>query len=303
MAQVPITLMPRPGEMGLLAYPELLAESTGTAWSEFVRIAKTADLEAKPRGSMCHGRDVVLHLGDWPEQRHVRDITNDAINGVTGDEDRDSITRAILGAHHDVSNEAAIAALEAARDAMIAWWDSPAAQELAAAPVSSALGTLPLATWMHASAYQLALSALDLRPCGAVVSELLMDCGLTALVDVTGALAAREGITGTITAVTPTLTIGFGASDGHWRTGDPDEPAPGVSATSEIILDVTSGRADVVGLYRRGDLTVRDLPALMPLAPIVTNVPGIPGGAALRQAITMMSAVSGLLSKFPFGRR
>jgi hypothetical protein len=66
---------------------------------------------------------------------------------------------------------------------------------------------------------------------------------------------------------------------------------------------VTAGRADVPGAVRRKEIAVHDLNGLMALAPIVEQVPGIPGRAALVGAIRATTAVTSVLRMLPFGRR
>jgi hypothetical protein len=47
---------------------------------------------------------------------------------------------------------------------------------------------------------------------------------------------------------------------------------------------------------------LHDVPGLMALAPLVEQVPGIPGGAALNASMRAVSAVGSLLRRLPFGR-
>jgi hypothetical protein len=137
------------------------------------------------------------------------------------------------------------------------------------------------------------------------VPDALLDNGLVGLTDIIGALAARQGLTASISATTPTVTVGSGAQSGAWATRRLDETAdelgPGVRGSTRLLLEVTAGRADVPGAYRRGELGVEDLTGLLALAPIVEQVPGIPGRGALLTAIRTTQALGSVLRLF--GRR
>ena len=65
------------------------------------------------------------------------------------------------------------------------------------APTPGPVGVLPLLTTILAEAYELAVHALDLRDAGAAdPPPALLDAGLAALAEVTGALAAAHGVSG-----------------------------------------------------------------------------------------------------------
>ena len=72
-------------------------------------------------------------------------------------------------------------------------------------------------------------------------------------------------------------------------------------------MDVTAGRElNVPGRWRDGSLVTHDLPGLLRLAPVLEQVPGIPGGAALRtasKAIGGLSRIAGLLGGYLSGGR
>ena len=92
---------------------------------------------------------------------------------------------------------------------------------------------------------------------------------------------------------------GFGAGNGDWVVARLGEPAgPTVTASTRAILDITSGRtANVPGLVRSGDLRLHDVPGLLRLAPLVDEVPGIPGAGALRAATTSLGVASSVLGR------
>jgi hypothetical protein len=173
------------------------------------------------------------------------------------------------------------------------------------------LGTLPVLTFLHAATYPLATSALDLEPAGARVPDVLLDNGLLGLVDTIGALAARQGLTASLAAITPTGVVGTGARSGAWRTArlDSDDlggdlsTGPSAEGSARLILDITSGRADIPTAIRRREIAVHDLSGLLALAPIVEQVPGIPGRAALAAAIRATGALTGAWKRLPLPRR
>jgi len=160
-------------------------------------------------------------------------------------------------------------------------------------------------TLLHAIAYQLAVCALDLEPCGVEAPAELLELGVVALVDTTGALAAREGISGSVTAVMPGSVWGFAAIGGAWRTAQLPRPSqrpegPAVQASARVIVDITSGRnLNIAGLWRDGSLVTHDLAGLARLTPVLEQVPGIPGGIALRAASRTLSGVGRVLGWLP----
>ena len=103
----------------------------------------------------------------------------------------------------------------------------------------------------------------------------------------------------------------FGASCQMWRTelldpsglSLPGDVGPSVEGSTRLLLEVTAGRADVPAAIRGKEIAVHDLNGLLALAPIVEQVPGIPGRGALVGAIRATTAVSAVLRRLPFGRR
>ncbi len=311
MSQLPPALDPSPDERGVATGDVAgLAATTLRAWDLFLAAAEAADLEAPARAHGWTGVEVVLILGDWPENRTLGAIVRDARSGVVGEIDQAQDVRRVHAAHAGATPSEAVAAVRRGRDSLAAWFAAPAAPDgpdaVGLLPTRSLLGTLPVLTLLHATTYQVAVSALDLEACGAVVPDELVTTGLRALVDTTGALAARAGVTASLVARTPSVSVGTAARGAAWRTAgvDPDLAGPAIVADARTIIDVTSGRAtNVPGLYRSGRLRVVDLPGLLALAPVITDVPGIPGGAALSRALSFMSGVSSLLGRLPFERR
>jgi hypothetical protein len=157
---------------------------------------------------------------------------------------------------------------------------------------------------LFASTYQLGVALLDLQPCGAPIDDSISHAAVLAVLDTTGALAARKRVDGTFTAVTPTGVVAAAAHNGWWRTSEPVvDPhfGPTVIAPANVVLDVTSGRAHVSHLYRTGQLHVRDLAGMARLGPVLEGIPGVPPLAAVGRAMVVVDAVGGLLGRL--GRR
>ena len=314
MTQPPPALDPSPGERGLASAPDRrLARSVSRSWELFVAMVEDVDLGAVTRAKGLTAREVVIPLGAWDDNRPLADLLADARLGTGGDHDQSALVDAVRAAHSGESDDAVRDALRRQGHELSAYLASPDPEGLRTAPVASMLGTLPLVTFLHAATYPLATSALDLERAGAVVPDELLDLGLLGLVDTIGALGARQGLTASIAAVTPTYAVGTGIRDGAWRTAvlrshdetrgpDPSGYGPSVRGTARILLDVTAGRADVPGAVARKELGVHDVTGLMALAPIVEAVPGIPGRTALVAAIRATQALGAAWRLLPWTR-
>jgi len=310
VAQVPEALVPSPLERGLATSDRpALETSVLSSWDAFIALVSDLDLDAVARGKGLLAREVVIPLGAWDDNRPMPALLDEARRGVVGEHDQGALVDAVREAHRGASDAAIRAALQRQRHELAEFFARDDADELAGLPVASMLGTLPLVTFLHAATYPLATSALDLEQAGASVPQSLLDAGLLGLVDTIGALAGRQGISASIAALTPTRSIATGARDGAWRTVllDPgassEETGPSLSASTRLLLDITSGRADVPGALGRRELTFRDVGGLMALAPIVEQVPGIPGRGALVAAIRTANAIGAAARLLPFGRR
>ena len=305
MSQLPAPLIPSRGSRGL-ATADLagLGERVVAGWQAFYDVAAAADLDLPSRKTGWSGHDIVVHLGAWDDARTLDDILDDARQGRVHTVDQSALGRALITQHAEASREQALDAVQGALDAAVQWFgDLDAAGEDALLLTASPLGALPVATLLHAAVYQLACSALDLEPCGVEVGDDLLDAGLIALVDSAGALTARKGATASLSASTDSGVWGFGATAGDWSAVELDEPAgPSVQASARLILDITSGRTSQVGsMYRSGNLRVHDLPGLLRLAPLIQDVPGIPGAAALGAATRYLSGLSRIAGLFRRG--
>ena len=311
MAQLPPDLIPRPGDRGLGTTDRaLLAAHVTSSWELFAELVSRADLDAPTRANGLTVRELVIPLGAWPDNRPLAQLLDEARRGVVGDHDQGALVDAVREAHRDESDEDVRDAVARQGDAMRNWLCGPD-DGLAQAPVASMLGSLAVITFVHAATYPLATTALDIASSGVVVPDALLDNGLLGLVDTIGALAARQGLTASIAAISPNTAVGTAARDGAWRTWSldpremtlPDDVGPAVHGSASLLLDVTSGRADVPNAVRRREISVHDIAGLLALAPLVEQVPGIPGRSALVGAIRATTAVSSVLRRLPFGRR
>jgi len=294
-------MVPTPGR-GLASGPlPALLDRVDRSWQLFLDVAETADLSAPTRLPGWRAREVVAHLGTWDDRGPLVEAIRSARAGGTGEPvDPDAANADLLAAHRDATDDEVLDALRRS-GAGIAAINRRELAGLAEAPAMSMLGPLPLAGLVNAGCYELAVHALDLHAAGAAAPDpALLDTGLSALIDVTGALAARHGITIAVTAQTP---------EGGWRaeiesdcwTTTSSEPGPvagpAILGTARDILDASAGRAGVPGLLLQRRIVVADLPQFLRLAPLVDQVPGIPGAALLSRAATTITGVRGALRK------
>jgi hypothetical protein len=311
VAQLPEALIPRPGDRGLATVDRArLAAGVAQSWALFSGLLAQVDLDAPTRAKGLTVRELVIPLGAWDDNRPLAQLLDEARRGITGEHDQGALVDAVREAHRDASDAAVLEAVVRQGESMETWLYGED-DGLADAPVASMLGTLPVITFLHAATYPLATTALDIASAGVEVPEQLLDNGLLGLVDTIGALAARQGLTASIAGITPTTLVGTAARDGAWRTELldpttlrlPDDVGPSVEGSTRLLLEVTAGRADVPGAIRRKEVAVHDLNGLLALAPIVEQVPGIPGRGALVGAIRATTAVTSVLKMLPFGRR
>jgi hypothetical protein len=227
----------------------------------------------------------------------------DVTDPRAGTFDQDSHNEAVLDARAGAPRAEVMAALAGARDAVAAYLGSAEPAELGHRLVRSVLGPLPLSTLVGATAYELAVHALDLAPAGArEPSPGLTSAGLASLVDTTGALAARCELTATAACIAPEGGWAFSAAPGSWTTLElPAVPAgwPAVLGEAADLLDASAGRRAVAPLLARREMRLHHVGGLLSLTPIVEAVPGLPGGAALKMAVRNVRAVSRLVRRLP----
>jgi uncharacterized protein (TIGR03083 family) len=271
------------------------------AWDAFLEQAAGVDLARPTRLPGWRAQEVCVHLGVWPEHDALADLVASARAGGTGaPPDVDAVNARVTAAHRQAPRAEVLAALERNREATVRYLaDVPA--ELDAAPAVSTIGRLPLLSVVLGQAYELAVHGLDLAAAGAppVPAEVLQS-GLAALADVTGALAAASGITGGATLATPDGGWTFAADGDGWtvkrvRAGRVRGTA--VQAPAGLLLEAASGRVNPVVAVAQRRLRVQELPGLLRLAPIVASTPGIPGGPILQLAARTLGGAGGLLGR------
>ena len=301
----PPALAPSPGERGLASWdPADLAALVLPAWDDFISLAAAVDLDAPSRVEGWTARDLCVHLGSWPGSRSLERMRQEAADDdAAGDFDHDAHNQAVLAAWGRAPRADVLAALGESRAEVAAFLANDDALRLGVRPVRSVLGPLPLSTLVGAGAYELAVHALDLAPAGArTPSPALLSAGLAALVDTTGALAARCDIEAGAGCISPHGGWAFGARPGHWTTLElPEVPAEWavVEGHAADLLDASAGRRAGPPMLARRELRVHHLAGLLALAPIVEAVPGLPGGAALRMAVRNLRGVGRLLRRLP----
>jgi len=249
----------------------------------------------------------LIPLGSWSDSRRLADILEDARSGRSWSPADDAARKRLLVSHNTASAHELTVALQRGRDALADWlagdpqW--PVA-EWGLRSVCSPVGPLPVLTLLHGVSYEMAKTALDLQPAGCQPPPGLLKIGLTALMDLLGAFTARAGVAGSLIAIGTDFNVGTGALDGDWVTKVLTDDqvhghGPTVSASTDVLLDVTAGRAAVPPLYTKGELRVTDLAGLARLLPVLEHVPGVPAAASLGRTGRMLVSASDLLSKLP----
>lgn len=298
-------LQPSEGERGLATYdPEDLAALLAAAWDGFLEVVDHVELEAPSRLSGWRAHDVCVHLGSWPGRRSMQRLVEEARGGQRpGTYDQDGHNAALVEAHRDASRRQVLSSLRRARDEVADFLCSAEAAEFGLRPVRSVLGPLPVLTVVGAGCYELAVHALDLAPAGAPdPPPRLLDAGLAAVTDVTGALAVRCGIDATVGVLSPEGGWAFGTSGPSWTTLNlPVVPPtwPTVEAPAAILLDASAGRRHIPVLLAKRELRLHHVAGLLALAPIVEAVPDLPGGHALGGAVRHLSGVSRFVRRLP----
>ncbi|MGW1994349.1 maleylpyruvate isomerase N-terminal domain-containing protein [Embleya sp. NPDC001921] len=281
------------------------------AWDAFRDLAARVDPNAPSRLPGWDGRAVISHLASWPDAPLLARLLAEASGRRAPDAapmNQDDVNARLVLAHRDARLEDLLAALDDGRRRLAAAFDATAADpELALARTGSQVGPVPLLTQFGAIAYELAVHALDLAPCGAgEPAPELLDAGVLALADITGALAARHGVRARTGLAVPGGGWGFaapGAGGIGWEVfplppGQPHLPAV-EARTAALLLDASAGRRAAPALLARRDLRPHNLPGLLALAPLLDHVPGLPGGPALRLTAGALTNVARMTSLLP----
>lgn len=305
-------VLPAPGERGLSSWePADLAGLVVPAWDAFRELADGVDLDARSRLAGWSARDVCVHLGSWPDSPSLQRLLDEAQSGglppdATYDEshyDQDGHNATVIATHADATRGEVLDALGQARDNAAAYLESAEARTLGTTPVRSVLGPLPLSAVVSAATYELAVHALDLAPAGAPAPPTtLLSAGLAALVDVTGALAARCGIEATAGALAPEGGWVVAVHGDDWLTTQlPDVPTGWavVDGSAAALLDASAGRRSVPGMLARREMRLHHIGGLLALAPIVEAVPNLPGASALGGAARHLLSATRVLRRLP----
>jgi uncharacterized protein (TIGR03083 family) len=272
------------------------------AWDAFLASAQAADLDHPTRLPGWRGQEVCVHLGVWDDYCALARLMDSARSGGGGAPDVDAANDLVTRAHRSAPRAEVLRALRRHRDAVQTYLET-APPQLDAAPTAGPVGVLPLLSIILGECYELAVHALDLRDCGAgEPPDSLLDSGLAALADVTGALAAAHAVPGSATLLAPTGGWRFEAAGGGWRVErvrarTPTVEGPAVKGEPAVLLEASAGRVNPVALLARRRLTLHDPAGLLALAPLVDVAPNLPGGPILRLAARSLSGTAGLLGR------
>lgn len=284
---------------------EQVASMVLGAWDDFIGRAETVELDRSSRLPGWRAHEICVHLGCWDDHTAMADLIASARNGGKGTPpDVDAVNARVTAAHRDATREEVLAGLQRNREATAGYLaEEPVG--LDNAPTVSVVGRLPLLTVVLGQAYELAVHGLDLVSCGAEPpSQEVLQSGLAALVDVTGALAASMDIAGSVTLATPDGGWSFRSDPHGWevrRLPPGRVEGPAVEAPADLLLEAASGRVSPVPAVARRKLRVHDVGGLLKLAPIVSAVPGIPGGPILQLAARTVGGAGGMIGRL-FGR-
>ena len=273
------------------------------AWDAFLTVANAADLDRPTRLPGWRGQEVCVHLGVWDGYHALAGLVASARSGGGGGTpDVDAANAQVTRAHRSAPRARVLEALRRHRDEVQSYLET-APPELDTAPTAGPVGVLPLLSIILGECYELAVHALDLGDSGAGSPPAsLLDSGLAALTDVTGALAAAHDVPGRATLLAPTGGWRFEAGQGGWQVEPvpartPTLPGPAVTGEAAVILEASAGRANPVGLLARRRLGLHDAAGLLALTPLVDLAPNLPGGPILRVAARSLSEAAGPLSR------
>lgn len=291
---------PAPDRCGLAAHdPVELGREVLRSWDALLEVvtAPSTDLTRPSRLKGWSGKDVLVHLGSWPDAVVMDALIASAAEGGHGTSpDPDAGNEALVAAHRDATPGEVVEALVQARARIERFFTSDEVTTWGRRVSRSTVGPLPVLTLVHAGTFELAVHALDLGPCGAPRPDPhLLDRGLASLIDITGNLAARSDVDIELTGQTPTGGWVFTSSEGGWttsRVGPGPFEGVGVKGTAADLLETASGRTHLPQMLLTRRLQVQHLPQWMRLAPLLDDVPGLPGGAALRSAAGGLSGVA-----------
>ena len=271
------------------------------AWDAFLAQVATVDLAAPSRLRGWRAHEIAVHLGCWSDHTALADLIASARSGGRGAvPDVDAVNARVTTAHRGAPRDEVVAALHLNRDATARYLEEEP-RELDTAPTVSVVGRLPLLSVVLGQAYELAVHGLDLVSCGAEPPPPdVLQSGLAALVDVTGALAVSCDLTGRVTLATPAGGWRFAADGEGWtvrRLPAGEFSGPAVEGPATLLLEAASGRVNPVPAAAARRLRVHEVTGLLALAPIVQKVPGIPVGPLLQLAARTVGSAGGMLGR------
>ena len=288
VSEIPEQLRPDRDELGLVSdFPEL-QRRIERAWGLFESVASDIDLQRPTRSRGRRARELLIPLGAWSDARGIREMIADAKTGAPATESESQASQRLRASHADASDTEIRDAFRTAADHVRQWAASEAAAGESRLVGPSPLGPVPIGTMIHAASFQLAVIARDLRPAGAPDLPELDALGVVALVDSSGAVAARLDATASIAAVSPEVAAGTGTAPRRWRTVVTDSEheqqqlGPAVLGPSGLLVDIAAGRIDLVELARR--LRMRDGRGLVAMSVVLDGIPDLPAAAMLRRA-------------------
>lgn len=306
-------LRPDGGEQGLASWsPDEVALLLSAAWDGMLEVASAADLHADTRVAGRTARDLLVHLARWSDDRdELAALELEArTSRVSSLDDAEARIIAKLAAYRDASRDEILEALRSARDHVLRFVAAPDAAEVGRRYVQSVLGPLPLTGLLAAQTVDLAVHALDITAGTQLsVPDPLLHAGVGGVTDVTGALAARAGMSATFAVVTPQGWWASGSDDeGGWTTmrldldGRPAGPGwPALVGEAADVLDAVTGRALAVQLVATRRIRLQGLPGLLRLVPALQPVPGLPGGSALQATLRTLNQTGRLLARASSG--
>lgn len=304
-------VQPVDGEQGIASWePADVGGLLLPAWDDFLELVETVDLEGPSRVPGWRARDICVHLGSWSGSRSLPRMREEALrdeldkdDARAGTFDRQSHNEAVLDAWSAAPRDRVLEALRDARGEVADYLSSDEVAVVGHRNVRSALGPLPLSTLVASAPFELAVHSLDLRPAGAGdPSGALLSAGLAALVDTTGALAARAGLTARAACLSSEGSWSFAASPTAWTTLElPAVPGawPSIQGAAADLLDASAGRRAAPPMLARGELRLHNVAGLLALTPLIEQVPGFPGGPTLRTAMRNVRAVNRLVRRLP----
>ena len=326
-------LSPASGEVGRVSTNlEALLQDTLDAWDTGIAMIREVSLDAPSRRRGRTVREVLLPIGSWPGTRSLADMRTAALSGDHSIPPRRLIEAEIRHRFGDVSASQLVESWSQTRQEIAAWTESGEAADEAHLLVGGATGVVPLGTLVGATAFQICVALRDTGEEGTPFDDRLLRWGLHALVDTAGAISANyladqsaqvtrstsqpsaqqqsapQQPSLSLRVITSHIRVGMGADANSWRTALLPDPAPGggptITGGADTIIDIAAGRRSPITASARREVTVQDLGGLLEVATAMASSPDLPGGDALRAAVSTARGAGSLgrLLKARFGR-